>query len=317
MNRTNQILVGILVLQIAFTAFTWKKTDDQGPKLKPLLNVKSDAVTSIQISFDVSTEKERRSRALKMSRKAGAWVVSDADDFPVDGSKVEALIERLVSSRVGTPIARKKGNHNALNVGDKAYGKHVELEAGDQAFKLVIGRARGASMHVRFADQEDVYLLKGMNADSVGGRIANYADSQYVRVEEPTEIRIVNEYGPIDLTMDPSGKWRVEQLPPDAVLDQARIRSFVSSISSVRMENPVGKTTKPWWRLDTSPRITIAVSNPMTSVEYRVGAAERGLLYVKSLQSDYVVQVQKYTLESLITQTPDMFIDNTPTPTSP
>ncbi len=317
MNQTNKLLTGILVLQVVLIATTWTQDSEEIPNLEPLLPAEKNEITDLTISYDASTDTERRTRTLHLARENGGWVIPEADGFPVESDKVDTMIDRLLECKIGQPIAKNKGNHNALNVGDKVYGKALEIKAGDKTFNLIVGKARGASMHIRFKDQKEVYLVKGMNAESINGHVATYVDAQYVRIDDPTSVKVINEYGPIDLNMGPDGRWRVDQLPPDAAVDQSRARAFVASVSSVRIEKPVGKKTKPWWRLDTSPRITVSVSNPMKTIDYKVGAAEKDLIYVKSSKNEYVVQARKYTLETLITQTPDMFIDNTPTQGAP
>ena len=49
-----------------------------------------------------------------------------------------------------------------------------------------------------FDGQDEVYLARGVQAWNLSHQIDDYADTDYVRIENATEIRVLNQHGAID-----------------------------------------------------------------------------------------------------------------------
>lgn len=312
MNNTNKILLGAAALQAVLLAVTWSSSVGRAGASSdsaPLVDTKTSAVTAFTVTERAKDDDagEQAGASVALTRKGEGWVVAGADDFPADTEKVDEVLGKLVGATRRAPIASKAANHNALNVGERTYDKKVELKLGDAAKTLILGSAKGTSVHARFDGEDDVYLARGVSAWAVSSKVDTYIDTQYVDVEEPVEVRVINQNGPIDLTKDDAGEWRVTQLKPDADIDSSRVRSFVTAARSVRLTEPVGKADKPEYGLGEGA-VTVSVRNAEKTVTFRIGAEVGEHVYVKSDASDYVVKVRKYAVESLRNQTADKFI---------
>ncbi len=313
MNNTNKILIGAAVLQAVLLAVTWSSGVGRAgasSEVEPLVDVELSQVSAFTVSD--RPEGEEAAESVSLKRAGEGWVVDGADDFPADAEKVDEVIGKLLKASRRDPIATKAANHNALDVGERTYDKKVALTIDGEQKTLILGSAKGSSVHARFEGQDDVYLARGISSWAVGNKVDTYVDTQYLDVEDPVEVRVVNQNGPIDLAKDDSDTWRVAQLKPDAPVDPSRVRSFVTAARSVRLTAPVGKTVKPEYGLGDGA-VTVSVRNAEKTVSWRIGAEDGDFRYVKADDDDYVVKVRKYALESLVGQSPDKFVEEVPT----
>jgi len=319
MSRTNQILAGLFVAQLALAAYTWSGTSYEKEAVKDserLLAFSMDEISGFTVNAK-ATKDDKTDREISVERRGSEWVVPSADGYPADKKKIEEVLSKLVESKIKDPIATKKTNHNALNVGDTVYTKKVTIRAGDKSAALIVGSAKGSSMHIRRDGETNVYLARGISAWKVGDRVESYVNSEYIRFEEPTEVRVVNAFGGLDLVKNQDGSWVVNQLPAGTAVDDSRVRSFVSAARNIRLSKPVGKTIKPEYGLDPqSVRANVVLKRGEDIVKYSVGAFDGDEVYVKDEGNDFVVKVRKYAVDSLIGQTPDKFIKQTATPTT-
>jgi hypothetical protein len=315
-SRTNQILAGLLVAQLLLAAFTWSGTSHESEAAggsENLLSVSTDDVTGLSITAQASDD-EGAAQVIEVKRDGADWVLPNADGYPADKKKIEDIIAKLVEAKVKEPIATKRTNHAALNVGDTVYTKKVTVRAGEKTMELIIGSAKGSSMHVRRAGEDAVYLARGVSAWKISDRIESYIANEYIKIDDPTEVRVQNAFGPLDLQKQEDGTWLIAQLPPGTPVDDSRVRSFVSAARSVRLARPVGKTVKPEYGLGEAARARVVIKSAENLVSYSVGAFDGDEVYVKDDANDFVVKVRKYAVDSLIGQTPDKFIKQTVTP---
>ena len=69
--------------------------------------------------------------------------------------------------------------------------EEVIVEAGEKKWSLLAGNAKGSAMHARYADQDEVYLAKGIKSWDISHQIASYADTRH-STDDPVEIRVRN-----------------------------------------------------------------------------------------------------------------------------
>ncbi|MCA9526114.1 MAG: DUF4340 domain-containing protein, partial [Myxococcales bacterium] len=306
MNRTNKILAGALLVQVALVAVTWSMRG-RGPSLdaEPLLP--DTAVADVQ-ALKVVAKSGEKETTVQFARKGDGWVVPTADDFPADAKKVEEVVKKLVEARIRAPIASNKANHNNLDVGDRDFSRRVTLTVGGKDRTLVVGSAKGSSAHVRFADQDDVFVARGFSAFELRDGLATYVDGDYVKVEAPESVKLTNPRGTVTLNFV-EGNWKVAELPPDAPLDTARIEAFVSAARLIRLIEPLGKTVKPEYGFDAADKAVVELKKGDVVTRYTIGAlAPDNNRYVKSESNDWVVTTAIHNIGTLLDQTPDRFI---------
>ncbi len=316
MNKTNQILAGLVVAQFALIALTWAGAGQSGgDDANALVPAEVDSVTAIEITGKPAKAGEA-SKTVKLSKKGDKWVVSSAADFPAKKDKVEEVVKKLVEAKVRAPVATNKANHAALKVADGTFDKKVTISAGGSEHKLVVGSGKSSSIHARFADKDEVYLARGISAWAISDRIASYVDTQYVKVDDPTEVRVQNPKGTISIHKD-ADKMVVAELPPDANVDDSRVTAFVNSAKSLRMAEPVGREIKPEYGLDGGTKVVLKGKD--VEVKYTIGAkaGDEDKYYAKAEGNDFVVLVNKWSVDKLNDQTPDKFIKEVAAPAPP
>ncbi len=306
MSKLNTTLIGLLAVQLGLTAFTWAGGARLGgaSDAKPLVDGAPGDVTELEITG--KAEADKPARTVKLTKKGDDWVVASAADYPAKQDKVDEIVKKLVEAKVREPIATNKANHGALKVSDSTFDKKVRLKLGSDDVKLVVGSGKSSSIHARRADQDEVFLARGVSAWAISDRVSSYIDTEYVKVEDPTEVSVQNPNGTINLVKGDDGKWKVTELPADADVDDSRVSAFVSSARSVRMAEPVGKEIKPEYGLDGAVQVVLKAKDQ--SYSYAVGALDGDHHYVKADGNDYVVKVSKWSVERLRDQTPDKFI---------
>ncbi len=313
-----QVITGLgvlLAVQVALAAFTWAGGGKLGGATdsKPLVDAEVKEVTELEIIGKATGDKPAKS--VKLLRKGDDWVVASAAGFPAKTDKVEEVIKKLVEAKMREPIATNAANHAALKVSESTFDKKVRIKVGGSVVNLVIGAGKSSSIHTRRADEDEVYLARGVSAWAISDRVSSYVDTAYVKVEDPTEVSVQNPKGTINLVKGDGGEWRVTELPVEAVVDDSKVKAFVSSARSIRMSDPVGKETKPEYGLEGATLVVL--KNKDKTVSYAIGSLTGDDYYVKADDNDYVVKVSKWSVERLLDQTPEKFIKEPVKPTAP
>jgi hypothetical protein len=236
----------------------------------------------------------------------------DAEDFILDTGKVNDMLGRLTLAKIRRPVATKKQNHNALQVGELSYDKLINIRTKDGKEHVVFaGNAKGQSMHARYADQVEVYLARGVQAWNLSHQIQDYADTDYVNVEEPREFRVLNQHGTIDAKQNEDGTWSIAQLPSNKPVDISRVRSLVRAAQRIKLNVPAGKTIKPEYGLGKNARATVFLKGQAGSASYEVGAETDRYVYLKAQGKEYVAMIHKFNASAVLKTKASDLIDRT------
>ncbi|AUB80230.1 DUF4340 domain-containing protein [Candidatus Thiodictyon syntrophicum] len=130
------ILLGLqIVLAIALT-WAARGTLDPGAAQGPLLAFDPKAVTSLRI--------EGAGESVTLARKGQDWLIPELADFPAEGAKVTALIDRLAGLKRVSPVATSAAAQQRHKVADDGFERKVTLKAGDQTLAtLLLGDSPG------------------------------------------------------------------------------------------------------------------------------------------------------------------------------
>ncbi len=313
MNTTNKVLMGLLAGQVALAALTWASAGSEpSDDRQPLVDAKLESISQVTITGKPAKAGEAAA-SVSLTRKGEGWVVTSADDYPADKKKVDEVLDRILDARIGAAVASQKANHNALDVGEREYARKLKLVVGDQTTELVIGNAKGSSVHARRAGDDAVYVARGFAAQALADQVRSYVDTHYVQLDEPTEVQVTGPQRSITVVKNDRGGWAVNELPSDAPVDQSKARAFVSSARQVQLSEPVGRTVEPSYGLGDEATV-VTVRKEDAETVYRIGKAVGDAYYVKADTNDYVVKVSKYAVETLVKQTPDQFIQEPEAP---
>lgn len=310
MTCVNKMLAGLLVVQLGLAAATWSgRNSEPDEGTRQLLNVALADVTAFEV-----TESGKDAKAVRLEKKDGAWVVASAGAYPAKASGVEDVLKKVLDIEVGAPLATKKANHNALKVGDRDFDKRVKITAGGKTHELVIGGAKGTSIHVRLAGANEVFWARGVSSWALSSQISSYVDTEYVKVEDPQKVIVENEHGSFTLEKV-AGAWTLAGAADPGQVDASKIDSFVRSAATVRMTEPVGTEVTEAHGLGEGAVVTLTGlkekdgededgegTKETFTASYVVGSEKDGKFHVKAEDATHVVLVSKWAVEKIKTQ---------------
>jgi hypothetical protein len=319
MNDTQKIIriLGIaLAVQTLLAVAMWT-TGGRAPgqQSRALLGVEEKAITAVEIGARPGPDGKVGER-VKLTRSGEGWVVSSADDFPAKTDKVDEIVKKLAAMKVKSPLATQAANHNALRVGDTTWAKEVIVSAGGEPKKLIVGSGSGSSVHLRFDGQNDVFQGRGLSEFQLSNNARNYIETELVKTDADrlNAVTVTNARG--TLTFRKEGTtWLLEQTPAGATLDETKVTSFISAVTRLNLDRPVGKASKPEYGLDagaTRVEILSTEEDKPVTVSYVVGgqagAADADGFYVKASTNEWVVVATKWATESARTKGVDDFL---------
>jgi len=317
LDRKNQILAVLLIVQVVLAVtLLWPKkasTVTGGPLLTDL-----DQVTQVHIQDEAGN-------AILLSKASDGWVLPKADDYPVQADKVQALFDKLAQFKTNRLVTQTASSHRRLRVASDSFVRRVTLTRADgstQTFFLGSAPSYG-TIHIRMDRQDQVYLVSGLSTVDVGTGASSWIDTLYLGIETAKifGLTIENASGILSFSKGQDGVWSMAGLSADEELDQTKITTQVSRISSLRMVKPLGKENKPEYGMQ-SPGAVITIKTQddqgnQETIVLRVGAKnEESKSYVViSSKSPYYVEVNSFSVEDFVEETRQYFIKEPPTPT--
>jgi len=318
LERRNQILSVILVLQLALAAFVlWPRTGSNAAAGALITGVSADSVTAVTIQDDTG-------KTVYLAKSEGAWVLPNNGNYPVNGVQVTDLISKVVSINTGRLVANTATSHNQLQVAADEFVRRVDLRTSDGVtHTLLVGSSPNVrATNVRTVDSDAVYLSDDVSGSDIRMDLANWIDATYLTVNTPdvTAVSIANANGKFDFTKTVSNTWTLADLAAGEQFNEATLTSYLTSLGSLSMSEPLGIEAKPEYGLD-APSATITVTvqpsgtMPVTTTLVVGVKDEAGSSYVaKSSASDYYVRIAGFTLDSFVTDDRAKFLIAPPTP---
>lgn len=319
MNRFNQILVGVLVLQIVVAAivlFPRPTASGEGERL--FAGVEAERIVGLTIT---GADGER----IHLAKVDGGWALSEADDYPVGEGKVPPLLDKLSGLEAARLVTQTSGSHKRLGVAEDSYERLVEFEMDDGTHhRLFVGTSPSFGVaHVRAAGQDEVYLASDLSASEVGVQATDWADRNYFSVarDQVVALTLENESGRFEFAKK-GDAWTMQGLASDEVLDETAVETVLSRATSVAMLRPLGREEKAEYGMGKpSAVVTLQTSSEEggeRTYVLRVGAkdpADNGYTLISS-ESPYYVRVNEFAVKDLIEKVRDDFLELPPTPTS-
>lgn len=248
MNRINQILAGVLVVQVLLAVVMFLRGDDSGIRsLEPLLSTfDPDKVEKIEISAGKGEDDKKEPESVVLARNGEDWVVSSHFDYPVEAQKVADLLDKVKGMKSRGPVATGKARQKQLEVADDSYQRKLVLTAGGKETVLYVGASAGARQtSVRMAGSDAIHGVSGLTAFGVGANPASWVDTAYFTVEpkEVASVDIANASGSYTLERTDDG-WKVLVngtplvVPADKDLFLDHIDKIVAKVSRINLAEP-------------------------------------------------------------------------------
>jgi hypothetical protein len=319
MSRTQTILVGTLVVQLVLLLVViapWA-SDDASRSYRPLLP-ELESFTPQRIEIDDGEE------SLVLDRDGDAWRIEQAEGYPADTAKVDKLIEDLEEIEVRRPVVTGSRYHDALKVAADDNERRLRIWGPDEdepEAELLIGTSPNYGVqHVRRADEDSVYEVRGLSPWDLTAEVGSWADRQLVEVEaaDVSALTLVNPNGRIELMRNEQGQWMAAGIDED--VDTEKVDRFLGSIAGLRLSEPAGRATDlaAYGLEDPAARLElIAGSGPddketVTLLVGDVSDEESGKRYAIREGSGFVVVLSKWDADRLIDQQlDDLFVSAT------
>lgn len=318
MSKLNRILAVVLALQIVLlVVIYWPESSVASGE--PLFEgLEADQIVELTI-------RDMTGQEIRLAKGPAGWGLPDADDFPVEETKVDELLNQIAELRADRLVTRTPDSHKRLRVADEEFERLIEFELEDGTrHKLYLGSAPSFNvLHVRADDKNEVYLTLGVTVSDAGATAASWINPTYFSVPQDDIVRLTleNSNGEFQFERDDAGAWTMVNLPAGETLLENNVTSLATRISSLRMTRPLGQEERASYGLDDpSAQVTVVTrdeeGNEKTYV-LRVGAAPEGenAYVVKSATSPYYVLVAEFAVQDLMERTMQDFIEVPPTPT--
>lgn len=317
MNRRQQILAGLLVLQLILIVVVFLPRGTTVAAGTPLLaDLKVEDISSLTIRDD-------QGNSIRLVRQADKWLLPEAGDFPADGGKITPALDKLLKAKIDRPVTQTEGSLARLQVADNRFVRQVELTtAGGTTRTLYLGAsAGGSSVYARLAGKNEVYLARGLATWEIGADASAWIDTLYLSVPQTdvAGITLSNANGQMSFLKDAQGTWSLTDLAAGETPNSAAITGLLSQVSSLRMVRPLGKTDQPAYGLAQPSAVLTLTTRKDGQEQVRtltVGAKDAGdnTYVVKLSDSPYYVRVSEYTVQDLVTKKRTDFLQLPPTP---
>lgn len=319
MTRRNQILLGVLVIQLVLAGIVFWPRQPATATGQPLFaDIAATEINSLTLTSS-------QGDTIRLAKVDGNWVLPDADNYAVETDKVTALLDKLADLTPTRLVTQTDASHKRLKVAANDYNAQVAFETTDGSqYQLYVGSMAGyGATHVRANSDETVYLVNNLSPSDASARAAAWIDTSYFSVnrDEVVAIQLENANGRLEFAKDPTGTWMMAGLTAAETLDQSKVTSLLSSVSSITMREPLGQTERPEYGLQ-SPTATLTLTTRSdtdgeATYTLRVGAqiGDDQSYALKASTSDYYVSVYSYVITNWFDKGRADFIQAPPTAT--
>lgn len=316
-NRRNQILVALVVVQLLLVAVVFwpHSTQAIGGPIFP--DISSDDIVALQVA-------DNSGKQIQLEKKAGAWVIPTADDFPARDDKVSSLLEKLLKLQNNRLVTQTAASHKRLQVAADDFVRRVEFRTQDgNSYVLYLGSSPTmSSLHFRLDGQDEVYLTNELSSFAASPQASAYIDAQVISqaAADITQMTVQNPQGQMTFRRDENGDWVVQELGPDQSTDSTQLSSLITRLTSLSMIQPLGKEADPSYGLNPPQAVVHWTLQPADGeaqdFELQIGVKDDNNDYiVKFSDSPYYVVVAPYAVESFVTKSAsDFVVQPTPEP---
>lgn len=316
-NRRNQILVALAVLQLALVAVVFWPRGSQAQGGPVYADLNKDDIVYLQVAGNDGKQ-------ITLEKKAGAWVLPDADDFPARSDLVDALLDKLLALQNTRLVTQTAASHKRLQVAADDFVRRVEFRTQDgDSHALYLGTSPSmGSVHFRLDGQNEVFLTNALSSFDASPQASSYIDTQIISqaAADIKEMHVQNAQGGMTFVRDENGDWQVQELGGEQPSDSNKLSGLITRLSSLSMIRPLGKQAKPEYGLDPAATVIRWTLQPQDGeaqeFELQIGAKDANNDYpVKFSGSPYYALVAPFAVEDFVTKGPaDFVLQPTPTP---
>jgi hypothetical protein len=244
MNRTQTILVGLLLLQLVLILIFRSPMAGAGPQSESrALLPELEAFTASKIEFLGADGK-----TAVLTRNEDGWVSEELDGFPADATKIDELLDKLGEIKVRRPVVASTRYHKAFKVTEDDYESRVRVwdDAADEPrIDLIVGTSPNyRSVHVRRLGEDQVYEIRGLASYELRADAASWIDKMLVDVPENAVSGLIlsNAQGSFELARNEQAGWvlRSPERLQDSPIDAEKVESLLGTAASIRIADTAG-----------------------------------------------------------------------------
>lgn len=225
------ILGAVLVVQAALVAgLYWQQDETVATVNEPLLAIQTDNVNHLIIAGE---------QTVNLRKEGQRWQL--ANGLPVDGARVESLIQKLADLKTAWPVATSADAAERFEVTDEHYQRKISLFNGDDALATVLfGSSPGFNQaHTRIPSSDAVYALKFSIYDAPT-QVDSWLDTTLMRPSGEVMAITTGEF----TVAKENGAWPMVQAPDAEVAD--------SEDDKTTAETPVAEAAETTAAADTA-----------------------------------------------------------------
>lgn len=320
-KRHNQILAGVLAIQIILSVvFFWPRSVATGAGEPIFPDLAADDVVALSIT-------DADGNTVVLRKTVGDWALPEADDFPATADKVTSLLEKIVGLTTGRLVTQTDASHQRLQVAADDFLRRIRFETADGAeHTLYLGSSPSyGATHFRVDGQNEVYLAADISVWDTNATASSWVNPLYLSVTQTDVTQITLENGNGKLTFvkeeaegegEEGGAWTMRGLKANETLDEAQVATVLRQAAAVSVAEPLGKEALAEYGMD-EPQAVVTLETAEKTVTLQVGAKDPDddSYVVKSSESPYYVRVSGFSVNSLVENARDDFLQESPTPT--
>lgn len=317
-SRTNIILIVLLLVQLAISAYLFWPSQGATTSGEPLLaGMTADSVNGLTIT-------DNNGRSVSFVKEGDAWTLAGTEGYPVRSDKITQTLDKLIAMTTDRMVTQTSGSHDRLQVAEDNYQRKVEITTPGGTQTVYLGSSAGASAtHVRVADQETTYLTSGIAAWELDTLATTWIDVAYYHVpkDQIRELALQNANGTFTFVRN-GEEWTLADAADDENVASANINTLVDRVASLNLNTVLGKSDAPEYGLAT-PLATLTVTTTssltdttaaLTTTTLVVGAKneEGNAYYFKSSDSEFYVLLAAFTGDEFVSKARADFMVQSP-----
>ncbi|MGC9467984.1 MAG: DUF4340 domain-containing protein [Anaerolineae bacterium] len=317
MKRHQQILLGVLVVQVILTAVVfWPREAavSSGELLFPELT--TDDIVALTVIDNAGEE-------ITLRKVDGTWVLPDGGNYPVKESTITPVLEKIVALDTATLVARTESSHKALQVSDDTFQRRLDIETAEgERHTIFVGSApRYTATHFRVAGQPETYLTSGLSTWELNPAASGWIDTAYTDVDAETLTSVVLENGQGVVTLVKDGEnWTLADLAEDETIATTKTNAIVRNATGLSMMRPLGKTEEEAYGMASPNAVVTLEAEDGGTYVLMIGAIDPAdnSYVAKYSESPYYVRVQEFNVKAMVENSREDFltVPATPTPAS-
>ena len=289
MNRLNQVLVGLLVLQLVVAAVVFWPRPAGGESSEALFpDLQADQVVALTVD-------DGEGNTVQLAKREGRWVLPGAADYPALEESITSLLQKLAGLQAGRLVTQTGASHARLQVASGEFDRRIQFELADGSrHVLYLGSSPSyQATHVRVEGQNEVYLISDLSSQDAGAQASAWVQRSYFSLPADDVLAVTLENADGTFAFAREGEsWIMDGLVEGETFDSQRFQSLLNGVTSISLVEPLGTVRESAYGMDEPAAVLTlhtGIAGAARTYTLEVGAQdpEDNTYVVKSSESPY------------------------------